>query len=67
VGPHERDRGFAVLVVIGEVVAVPIAAEVEHKSKTAGLLVFLVLFSCVFVVSWILALWIVERSLIRPN
>jgi hypothetical protein len=58
---------FAGLVVVGEFFAVLIAAGVEHISKTAGLLVFFALFAGVFVVSWILAVRIVEHHLIRSN
>jgi hypothetical protein len=58
---------YVVLVVAGDAIAVAISTVVEHFSKSASLLVFFALFIAVFWVSWVLAVRITERYLIRAR
>ena len=58
---------YVVLVLIGDVAAVLISAAVEHFSKSASLMVFFVLFAGVFWLSWIIAVRITERFLVRST
>jgi len=58
---------FVGLVLIGDTFTVLIAAAAERFSQTVSLAVFFGLFGLVFVVSWLLAVRITERFLIRSN
>ncbi len=58
---------YVVLVVIGDIAAVFVSAAVEHFSKSASLMVFFVLFAGVFWLSWIVAVRITERFLVRAS
>jgi hypothetical protein len=58
---------FLGFVLIGDAIAVVIAAAVEHFNKFASLLVFLGLFVAVFCVAWVLAVHATERYLVRPD
>ncbi len=58
---------FAGLVILGDALAVLISAAVEHFSQSASLMVFFALYAGVFWVSWVLAVWITERYLLRSK
>jgi hypothetical protein len=56
---------FVAFVIVGDALAVGISSLVERFSESAGLLVFFALFAGVFVASWLLAVRVVERYLVR--
>ena len=58
---------FVAFVVVGDAFAVGIASIVERYSSYAGLMVFLGLFILVFWVSWLAAVRITERYILRQN
>ena len=58
---------FLGFVVVGDAVAIGIASIVDQFSESAGLLVFLGLFICVFVVAWVSAVHVTERYVLRSR
>jgi len=58
---------FLVFVVVGDTLAIGVAAMVEKFSEMASLLVFLALFMGVFVVAWYAAVYVTERYILRQN
>jgi hypothetical protein len=58
---------FIAFVLIGDTMAVGIATMVERISEPASLLVFFILFVLVFWISWMLAVRVTERYLVRQS
>jgi hypothetical protein len=58
---------FICLVLVGDTLAVAISAAVEHFSQSASLMVFFALFAGGFWLSWVVAVRITERFLVRSN
>lgn len=58
---------YVAFVIIGDAAAVAISYMFERISDTVGLLVFFALFILVFWASWLLAVRITERYLIRES
>jgi hypothetical protein len=58
---------FAAFVVLGDLIAIGISSFVERFSSSAGLLVFFALFILVFWVSWLAAVHVTERYILRQN
>lgn len=54
---------YASIVLIGDAIAVVIAAEVERFSHTGSLMVFFTLFTLSIWLGWLLAVLITERSI----
>ncbi len=58
---------FIGFVLVGDTIAVVISAAVERISQSASLMVFFVLFTLVFWLSWMLAVRVTERFLVRSS
>ena len=58
---------FIAFVVVGDSLAIGIASLVERFSEPASLLVFFALFILVFWLSWMLAVRVTERYLVRQS
>ena len=58
---------FVAFVIIGDSIAVGIASIVERFSEHASLIVFLALFILVFWASWLAAVRVTERFILRQN
>ena len=56
---------FIAFVVLGDGIAIGIAAVIEHFSKSASLLAFLGMFVLVFWIAWMLAVRVTERFILR--
>ena len=59
---------FVALVIVGDAIAVGIAYQLEQLSSTVSLMTFFALYVLVFYVAWRLAVFLVERYLVKePN
>jgi hypothetical protein len=58
---------YVAFVIVGDAVAVGVSYMFERISDTVGLLVFFALFILVFWASWVLAVRVTERYLIRET
>ncbi len=56
---------YVALVLVGQGIAISIAALIEQIAPAVSLLVFFALFALVFVVAWYAAVWVSERYLGR--
>jgi hypothetical protein len=58
---------YVAFVLVGDTAAVLVSSVVEKFSQPASLMVFFALFALVFWISWILAVRVTERYIIRQS